>query len=82
LIALHLGAGASVCAIKGGKSLDTSMGLTPLDGLPGATRSGSVDPSMIFHYTNNAGVKLSHQETSDMHITEVGVVIQFYSSED
>lgn len=44
LILLHLGSGASVCAIKKGKSLDTSMGLTPLAGLPGATRSGDVDP--------------------------------------
>lgn len=44
IVALHLGSGASACAIRNGKSLDTSMGLTPLDGLPGATRSGSVDP--------------------------------------
>lgn len=44
LIALHLGSGASACAIRGGRSWDTSMGLTPLAGLPGATRSGSVDP--------------------------------------
>lgn len=44
IIALHLGSGASACAIQEGRSLDTSMGLTPLDGLPGATRSGSVDP--------------------------------------
>jgi acetate kinase len=44
IIALHLGSGASACAIKDGKSWDTSMGLTPLAGLPGATRSGSVDP--------------------------------------
>lgn len=44
LIVLHLGSGASACAIKNGKSQDTSMGLTPLAGLPGATRSGSVDP--------------------------------------
>lgn len=44
LIALHLGSGASACAIKGGRSWDTSMGLTPLAGLPGATRSGSIDP--------------------------------------
>lgn len=47
IIALHLGSGASACAIKGGKSLDTSMGLTPLAGLPGATRSGSVDPRLV-----------------------------------
>jgi acetate kinase len=44
IIALHLGSGASACAIKDGKSWDTSMGLTPLAGLPGATRSGSIDP--------------------------------------
>ncbi len=44
LIALHLGSGASACAIRAGQSWDTSMGLTPLAGLPGATRSGSVDP--------------------------------------
>ncbi|MCJ1400803.1 hypothetical protein MMC11_004011 [Xylographa trunciseda] len=43
IIALHLGSGASACAIKNGKSLDTSMGLTPLEGLPGATRSGSAE---------------------------------------
>jgi acetate kinase len=44
IIALHLGSGASACAIQNGRSRDTSMGLTPLAGLPGATRSGSVDP--------------------------------------
>lgn len=44
IIALHLGSGASACAVRGGRSWDTSMGLTPLAGLPGATRSGSIDP--------------------------------------
>lgn len=44
LIILHLGSGASACAVKNGRSWDTSMGLTPLAGLPGATRSGSLDP--------------------------------------
>lgn len=47
IIALHLGSGASACAIKNGKSWDTSMGLTPLAGLPGATRSGSIDPRYV-----------------------------------
>lgn len=47
LIALHLGSGASACAIKHGRSWDNSMGLTPLAGLPGATRSGSVDPRYV-----------------------------------
>lgn len=48
LIALHLGSGASVCAIQNGKSLDTSMGLTPLSGLFGATRSGTIDPRYVY----------------------------------
>jgi acetate kinase len=47
LIVLHLGSGASACAIRSGRSFDTSMGLTPLAGLPGATRSGSVDPRYV-----------------------------------
>lgn len=47
IIALHLGSGASACAVRNGQSWDTSMGLTPLAGLPGATRSGSVDPSYV-----------------------------------
>ncbi|KAG9093291.1 hypothetical protein FRC06_011578 [Ceratobasidium sp. 370] len=54
LVIAHLGSGASVCLIRDGKSYDTSMGLTPLDGLPGGTRTGSVDPVLIFHHTPNA----------------------------
>ncbi|KFX95937.1 hypothetical protein O988_05543 [Pseudogymnoascus sp. VKM F-3808] len=68
LITLHLGSGASACAIKGGKSWDTSMGLTPLAGLPGATRSGSVDPSLVFHYASDVG-KLSPASTKDLHVS-------------
>lgn len=44
------------------------MGLTPLAGLPGATRSGSIDPSLVFHYTHDAG-KLSPSSTKSLHIT-------------
>lgn len=47
LIVCHLGNGASVCAIDGGKSVDTSMGLTPLEGLIMGTRSGDIDPAII-----------------------------------
>jgi acetate kinase len=47
IVSCHLGAGASLCAIKDGKSLDTTMGFTPLEGLVMATRSGSVDPGML-----------------------------------
>ncbi|KAI0172010.1 acetate kinase [Hypoxylon sp. FL1284] len=68
LIALHLGSGASACAIRGGRSWDTSMGLTPLAGLPGATRSGSVDPSLVFHYASDVG-KLSPSSTKELHIS-------------
>jgi len=47
LIVLHIGNGASLCAIKGGKSVDTSMGFTPLAGIPMGTRSGDIDPAII-----------------------------------
>lgn len=47
IVSCHLGAGASLCAIRGGCSLDTTMGFTPLEGLVMATRSGSVDPGML-----------------------------------
>lgn len=47
LITCHLGNGASICAIKNGKSVDTTMGFTPLQGLAMGTRSGSIDPSII-----------------------------------
>ncbi len=47
IVSCHLGAGASLCAIAGGCSIDTTMGFTPLEGLVMATRSGSVDPGML-----------------------------------
>ena len=47
IVSCHLGAGASLCAISGRRSVDTTMGFTPLDGLVMATRSGSVDPGML-----------------------------------
>lgn len=47
LISCHLGNGASICAVKGGKSIDTSMGFTPLQGLCMGTRSGTIDPEVI-----------------------------------
>ncbi|KAK4197461.1 putative acetate kinase [Triangularia verruculosa] len=74
LIALHLGSGASACAIKAGKSWDTSMGLTPVAGLPGATRSGSVDPSLVFHYASDVG-KLSPASTKDLHISRAEEIL-------
>lgn len=47
IVSCHLGQGASVCAIDGGKSIDTSMGFTPLGGIPMGTRSGDLDPSVV-----------------------------------
>ena len=47
IVTCHLGQGSSICAIKDGKSIDTSMGLTPLGGLPMVTRSGDLDPSVV-----------------------------------
>jgi acetate kinase len=47
IVSCHLGAGASLCAIKDGASIDTTMGFTPLEGLVMATRSGSVDPGLL-----------------------------------
>lgn len=68
MIALHLGSGASICAIRNGKSIDTTMGLTPVSGLPGGTRSGDIDPALIFHYTSDAS-KLSPSSTKELHIS-------------
>jgi acetate kinase len=56
LIVLHLGNGASVCAVRGGASVETSMGLTPLEGLVMGTRSGDIDPAILFHLHRSAGL--------------------------
>lgn len=55
-IVLHLGNGASVTAVSGGRSIDTSMGLTPLEGLVMGTRSGDIDPGAIFHIARQTGM--------------------------
>ena len=47
IVTCHLGNGSSVCAVQGGKSMDTSMGFTPLEGLAMGTRSGDIDPAII-----------------------------------
>ena len=49
LVVCHLGGGCSVTAVRDGRSIDTTMGWTPLEGLPGATRSGSIDPGALLH---------------------------------
>lgn len=57
-IVLHLGNGASACAVDGGRSVDTSMGLTPLEGLVMGTRPGDLDPSVPAHLARVAGLSL------------------------
>lgn len=55
LITLHLGNGASACAIEKGKSIDTSMGFTPLEGLVMGSRSGDIDPAIVLHMQKELG---------------------------
>ncbi|MHA1973817.1 MAG: acetate/propionate family kinase [Candidatus Hodarchaeales archaeon] len=57
IITIHLGNGASITAIKDGKSIDTSMGLTPLEGLVMGTRSGDIDPGAVLALANKMSVK-------------------------
>ena len=59
VVSCHLGAGASVCAVRDGTSVDTSMGFTPLAGLVMATRSGSVDPGMLLWLLTHGGVTVA-----------------------
>jgi acetate kinase len=58
MITLHLGNGASAAAIDAGRSIDTSMGLSPLEGLVMGTRSGDLDPAVVFHLVRQAGMTL------------------------
>lgn len=62
LITLHLGNGASAAAIRGGKSMDTSMGMTPLEGLVMGTRSGDIDPAIIFYLGRQTGMSADEVE--------------------
>ncbi len=63
LITCHLGGGSSICAIKQGNSIDTSMGFTPLEGLIMATRAGDFDPAIIFYLHNQLKMPLKEIET-------------------
>ena len=77
IITCHLGNGGSVSAIRNGKCVDTSMGLTPLEGLVMGTRSGDIDPAIIFHLHDTLGMsvdainKLLTKESGLLGLTEV-----------
>jgi acetate kinase len=72
IVSCHLGAGASLCAISDGRSLDTTMGFTPLEGLVMATRSGSVDPGLLLWLLERTG--LSERELADALEHESGLL--------
>jgi acetate kinase len=63
LITCHLGSGASVCAVRDGQSIDTSMGLTPLEGLVMGTRSGDVDPGLVLYLIRTAGMSANEVDS-------------------
>ncbi len=63
VISLHLGNGASACAISGGVSVETSMGFTPLEGLVMGTRSGDVDPAAVLHLMAREGLSVAEAST-------------------
>ncbi|MBZ5740140.1 acetate/propionate family kinase [Nocardioides mangrovi] len=56
IVTCHLGGGASLCAVRGGRSVDTTMGMTPMEGLVMQTRSGSVDPGLLLHLLTREGL--------------------------
>ena len=62
-IVLHLGNGASASAVVNGEAVDTSMGLTPLEGLVMGTRTGDIDPAAVFHLMRNGGMKIDEIDT-------------------
>ena len=72
IITCHLGNGASVSAIKGGKCIDTSMGFTPLEGLVMGTRSGDIDPAIVNFIAKKEG--LSHEEADSVLNKKSGVL--------
>lgn len=71
VIIAHLGSGASVCALEGGRSIETTMGFTALDGLPMGTRSGSLDPGVVLHLIEQKG--MSPAEVGHMLYHESGL---------
>lgn len=63
IVTCHLGNGSSITAVDGGKSVDTTMGFTPLDGLPMGTRSGAIDPAILEYWMNKTGKNISEAVT-------------------
>lgn len=72
VIAAHLGNGASLCAIRDGRSIDTTMGFTALDGLMMGTRCGAIDPGVVLHLQTHRG--MSAQAVEDMLYRQSGLL--------
>ena len=72
IVTCHLGNGSSVCAVQGGKSMDTSMGFTPLEGLAMGTRSGDIDPAIIPFIMDKEGI--TFDEVNNMLNKKSGVL--------
>jgi acetate kinase len=74
VIIAHLGSGASMVAVRDGKSIDTSMGFTPLEGLVMATRSGDVDPGAVLYLMDRAAKKMSPKEMDELLNAQSGLL--------
>ena len=72
VVVCHIGSGASLCAIEDGKCMDTTMGLTPLDGVMMGTRCGSIDPATVCYLQREVGY--SYQEVDDMMNKQSGLL--------
>ncbi|MDY0120599.1 MAG: acetate kinase [Sulfurimonas sp.] len=88
IITLHLGNGSSACAIQNGKSIDTSMGFTPLEGLVMGTRSGDIDPAVVVYMQRVLGLsvdevdRILNEESGLMGICEIKDVRTILEQED
>ena len=71
IVLAHLGGGSSLCAVLDGKSVNTTMGMTPLGGIPMATRSGSLDPGVLLHLQR--GLEMSPDEIDRLLLHESGL---------
>lgn len=74
IVSCHLGAGASLCAIEAGRSIDTTMGFTPLEGLVMATRAGSIDPGIVPWLVEHGGLSIDQvRDALEQHSGLVGL---------
>ncbi len=78
IISCHLGGGASITAIKNGRAIDTSMGFTPIEGLPMATRCGDIDPGIIIELVKNKNIKIK-KYTSGNRIDDINYLLNYES---